>query len=99
MNHYRMLAINLIASGVVMYLVMFTMIDGLDDFYNNANMVYMTLTMIAPMGVLMLVTMSSMYHRKGLNAALYAGWRSCLSEALYSLDRKHSWATCNSCAR
>ena len=73
MKHYRMLAINLIVSGLVMYVVMFTMIDGLDDFYNNVNMAYMTLTMLAPMGVLMLVTMRSMYTHKAINAAWYVG--------------------------
>jgi uncharacterized protein (DUF305 family) len=71
MNHYRMLAINLVLSGLVMYLVMFTMIDGLDDFYNNANMAYMTAMMVAPMGALMLLTMGSMYKNKRANVALY----------------------------
>lgn len=32
----------------------------------------MAVTMAAPMGVLMLLTMGKMYSRKGLNAALYA---------------------------
>jgi uncharacterized protein (DUF305 family) len=71
MNHYRMLAINLVLSSVVMYLVMFTMIDGLDDFYNNANMAYMTAMMVAPMGALMLLTMNSMYKNTKANVALY----------------------------
>ncbi|MGE7007506.1 hypothetical protein [Sphingomonas sp. NPDC049708] len=35
-----------IISGVIMYLVMFVMIDGLDSFYNNLNMLYMTLMMV-----------------------------------------------------
>ena len=73
MNQYRMLAVNLAASVVIMYLTMFTMIDGLDDFRNNLNMAYMTLTMAAPMGLLMLVTMTAMYRNKAVNAALYVG--------------------------
>ena len=36
-------------SGVIMYLVMFVMIDRVSSFYNNLNMLYMTLMMVAPM--------------------------------------------------
>ena len=69
--HYRMLALNLLLSAVIMYLVMFSMIDGLADFKNNINMVYMTLTMVAPMGSLMLATMGSMYPNRRLNLVLH----------------------------
>jgi uncharacterized protein (DUF305 family) len=69
--HYRMLALNLLLSAVIMYLVMFSMIDGLADFENNINMVYMTLTMVAPMGSLMLATMGSMYPNRRLNLVLH----------------------------
>ncbi len=72
--HYRMLGANLLASLVVMYLVMFSMIDGLADFYNNLNMFYMALTMLAPMASLMLLTMGSMYPDKRVNIALHAGF-------------------------
>jgi len=70
-THYRMLALNLLLSAVIMYLVMFSMIDGLADFENNINMVYMTLTMVAPMGSLMLATMGSMYRDRWLNLFLH----------------------------
>ena len=70
-THYRMLALNLLLSAVIMYLVMFSMIDGLADFENNINMVYMTLTMVAPMGSLMLATMGSMYPNRRLNLFLH----------------------------
>ena len=70
---YRMLILNLTASLAIMYLVMFSMIAGLRDFYNNLNMAYMALTMVAPMGVLMLLTMRSMYPNRRLNLALHAG--------------------------
>ncbi len=52
---------------------MFSMIDRLDDFYNNLNTFYMALTMVAPMGMLMLLMMGSMYRNKRLNLALHAG--------------------------
>jgi uncharacterized protein (DUF305 family) len=51
---------------------MFAMIDTLGEFYNNLNMAYMTLMMVAPMGALMLLMMGSMYGNKRLNLLLYA---------------------------
>lgn len=70
--HYLMFAVNMALSLVPMYFVMFSMIDGWADFRNNVNMFYMALTMVAPMGVLMLATMGGMYSNKPLNLALYA---------------------------
>src|SRR3546814_3466569 len=55
MGAYWSLAVQTVISGVIMYLVMFVMIDGLDSFYNNLNMLYMTLMMVAPMVVLMIL--------------------------------------------
>ena len=73
-RHYMMLAVNLILSAVVMYLAMFTMIWTFADFFNNLNTLYMALIMWAPMGVLMLITMASMYADKRLNLILYAAF-------------------------
>ena len=69
---YGMLALNLILSGIVMYLVMFSMIDGWADFRNNINMGYMAVTMVAPMAIIMLATMGGMYGNRALNLVLYA---------------------------
>jgi len=70
-SHYGRLTINLILSFIAMYLVMFAMIDGIDDFYNNINMIYMAAMMLAPMAVLMLWLMGSMYANRRLNLVLY----------------------------
>lgn len=70
-HHYLMLAVNMVLSLVVMYFVMFSMIDGWSDLHNNLNTFYMALTMVAPMGIIMLATMGGMYKNKGLNVALY----------------------------
>ena len=67
MNPYTSLAIQTLVSAVIMYLVMFVMIDGLSSFYNNLNMVYMTLMMVAPMVVLMIVAMKHMFPNKTAN--------------------------------
>ncbi|KQX24280.1 hypothetical protein ASD39_25480 [Sphingomonas sp. Root50] len=72
-NPYLSLAVQTVVGGVIMYLVMFVMIDGLDSFYNNLNMLYMTLMMIAPMVALMILAMRHMFPSRGANAALLLG--------------------------
>ncbi|MDL2201293.1 MULTISPECIES: DUF305 domain-containing protein [Brucella] len=69
---YLMFWINMALGLIVMYVVMFSMIDGVHDFRNNLNMFYMAVTMWAPMGIFMLATMPGMFPRRGLNIALYA---------------------------
>lgn len=64
---YVMLALNLLISVAIMYLVMFAMIDGLPEFYHNLNMFYMALMMVAPMAILMLFMMRSMYPNRTIN--------------------------------
>lgn len=73
-SHYAKLGLNLAISMVIMYLVMFAMIDGLGDFYHNLNTFYMTLMMVAPMAVLMLVMMGSMYSNRRLNWIICVGF-------------------------
>ncbi|ARQ11502.1 hypothetical protein NXC12_CH03521 [Rhizobium etli] len=70
---YSMFAVNMILSLIIMYFVMFSMIDGWSDFRNNLNMLYMALTMVAPMGIIMLATMGGMYGNRKLNAAIHVG--------------------------
>lgn len=69
---YMLFWINMALGLVVMYVVMFSMIDGVHDFRNNLNMFYMALTMWAPMGIFMLATMPGMFPRRSLNIALHA---------------------------
>ena len=69
---YRSLAVNLAISGVIMYLVMFTMINTTGEFFNNLNFFYMTLMMLAPMAILMLLMMGSMYPNRTLNMTIHA---------------------------
>jgi hypothetical protein len=68
---YLMFWVNMILGLAVMYVVMFSMIDGLGDFRNNLNMFYMAVTMWAPMGIFMLATMPGMFPNRRANAALY----------------------------
>jgi hypothetical protein len=71
---YLMFWINMILGLIVMYVVMFSMIDGWHDFRNNLNMVYMAVTMWAPMGIFMLATMPGMFPNRRMNIALYAAF-------------------------
>ncbi|OZI67303.1 DUF305 domain-containing protein [Bordetella genomosp. 11] len=72
MGPYAKFWVNMILGLAVMYVVMFTMIDGIGDFRNNLNMLYMAVTMWAPMGIFMLATMPGMFPNRRLNLALYA---------------------------
>lgn len=71
---YPLFALNMLLSLAAMYFLMFTMVDTWGDFYNNLNMGMMALTMLAPMGVLMLALMPGMYRNRRLNVAIYAGF-------------------------
>lgn len=73
-HHYQMLGLNLAISLVVMYVAMFAMIWSWGEFIQNINFFYMALVMWAPMAVVMLLTMKSMYRNARLNAVLYAGF-------------------------
>jgi uncharacterized protein (DUF305 family) len=66
-NAYVSLAVQTVVSGIIMYFVMFVMIDSLGSFYNNLNMFYMTLMMVAPMAVVMLLSMRSMFQNRRAN--------------------------------
>ena len=68
---YLMFWINMILCLIVMYVVMFSMIDGWGDFRNNLNMLYMAITMWAPMGIFMLATMPGMFPNRSVNIVLY----------------------------
>ena len=71
-NAYVSLGVQTFLSGIVMYFVMFVMIDTTSSFYNNLNMFYMTLMMVAPMVVLMILAMVHMFSSKQANIILIA---------------------------
>ncbi|RWE54148.1 DUF305 domain-containing protein [Mesorhizobium sp.] len=69
---YLALMLELAVDFVIMYLVMYTMIATLDHFYLNINNVYMTLMMVAPMAIVMLVAMRSMFPSRRMNLVVVA---------------------------
>lgn len=70
-HHYKMLAVNLVLSLVIMYVAMFAMIWSFGEFVQNINFLYMALVMWAPMAVVMMLTMKSMFTSARLNTVLY----------------------------
>lgn len=82
---YLMLALNLLLSAAIMYWVMFAMIDGLPALYHNLNTGYMALMMVAPMAILMLLMMGSMYPSKRLNLLLGAGFALLFAAAFLAI--------------
>jgi uncharacterized protein (DUF305 family) len=73
-SHYGRMGITLAINAVVMYFITYTMIAVLDHFYFNINRAYMSLMMVAPMAIVMLFMMRSMFHHRALNYALYAAF-------------------------
>ena len=57
-------------SFVAMYILMYTMVDKLNDIYPSFNQLYMAGLMAAPMVLIEIVLMGTMYKRKKLNAAI-----------------------------
>jgi uncharacterized protein (DUF305 family) len=84
-NAYPLFALNMALSLVAMYFLMFTMVDTWGDFHNNLNMALMALTMLAPMGVLMLALMGEMYPNRRLNIVLYVGFALVFVLALFGI--------------
>ena len=63
-NSMKHMFTSLFPHFIVMYFVMYTMIDSFKDLYNNINQVYMTVMMVSAMGILMTISMKDMYHKK-----------------------------------
>jgi hypothetical protein len=71
-TNYKRLGVELAIDFAIMYLVMYTMIATLRHFRFNLNNVYMTLMMVAPMAIVMLRSMPSMFPSRRANIAIIA---------------------------
>lgn len=69
-NHYFLLLIMAILSFISMYLLMYSMVDRFDNIYNNLNQVYMASLMTAPMVIIEVFLMRSMYQKKKWNITI-----------------------------
>jgi len=71
-NHYARLALMLLASFGAMYVLMYAMVDVVGNAIPNVNQVYMAGLMTAPMLIIELILMASMYPNKTVNKILLA---------------------------
>ena len=69
-NPYRQLVVMIIFSFIAMYSLMYAMVNTPANVFNNLNQVYMAALMTAPMVVIELLVMNSMYPDKRRNALL-----------------------------
>lgn len=89
-KHYVKFGITMAVSLVLMFLLSMSMVRTFDHFYLNLSNFYMALIMVAAMGIVMLVAMSSMFGNKRLNIALYVGFAA-LFVGAFALGRTETF--------
>lgn len=72
-KNYINLSIMTAIHFVIMFVVMYAMVDVFDHVYFNINKIYMAALMTSPMIVIEILMMKSMYKKKTLNAVLLIG--------------------------
>lgn len=82
---YLMFGANLLASGIVMYFVMYTMIDSTAGLYNNLNNLYMTLMMVTSMALFMLWMMPGMFPDRKSKIILTLAFAAVFLLSLYGM--------------
>jgi dipeptide/tripeptide permease len=71
-SHYRHLLIMAVLSFISMYILMYAMVNTIDNVFNNFNQFYMAGLMTAPMVLIELFVMRSMFPNKQRNALIIA---------------------------
>jgi uncharacterized protein (DUF305 family) len=72
-HHYGHLAIMTVLSFISMYVFMYAMVDRFENVFPNINQFYMAGVMTAPMVIIELIVMRSMYKNTAFNIAILAG--------------------------
>ena len=87
-GHYRRLLLMGALSFVAMYALMYAMVNSFANVYANVNQAYMAALLTAPMVVLEVLVMSTMYpdHRK--NAAIIVGGLVLLAGAFCLIQKQ-----------
>jgi len=80
-GRYGRLLAMIVLSFVSMYVLMYAMVDTFGNVLPNLNQFYMAGLMAAPMGIIELLLMGSMYRHKRLNAVILAA--SAIALALF----------------
>jgi hypothetical protein len=68
-QHYLQLLIMSVLSFISMYILMYAMVDRFENIYPNFNQFYMAALMTAPMVIIELLLMRSMYKNRTANMA------------------------------
>jgi hypothetical protein len=71
-KHYGRLLIMTVLSFTSMYVLMYAMVDAFANVFSNFNQFYMAGLMTAPMMIIELLLMRTMYHNKKWNTLLIA---------------------------
>lgn len=71
-SHYFHLALMTLLSFVAMFILMYSMVDRVENVYPNLNQFYMAGAMAAPMVIIELLVMRSMYSNMSMNL-IYGG--------------------------
>lgn len=71
-HHYRSLLVMTVLSFISMYILMYAMVDVFANVYSSINQVYMAALMTAPMVLIELAVMRSMYKNTRANIAIAA---------------------------
>ena len=71
-KHYLLLLVMAVLSFISMYVLMYSMVDTFDNIYHSLNQVYMASLMTAPMVLIEVTLMRSMYRNKKLNILVIA---------------------------
>lgn len=72
-KHYLNLLVMTLLSFISMYWFMYAMVDSFTNVYSSFNQIYMAGLMTAPMVIIELMLMKSMYMNKRLNYMILAG--------------------------
>jgi len=91
-HHYGHLAIMTVLSFISMYVFMYAMVDRFENVFPNINQAYMAGLMTAPMVIIELIVMRSMYKNTAFNVAILAGSAIALS-AFFLLIRQQTAVT------
>lgn len=68
--HYQKFAVMVALSFIAMYILMYAMVNTFANVFNNVNQVYMAGLMAAPMAIIEIVLMRSMYPSKLANVII-----------------------------
>ena len=70
LGNYGRFALIVLVSFIAMYILMYAMVDSFSSVYNNVNQLYMAGLMAAPMAIIEVVLMRSMYASKKANGVI-----------------------------